>query len=185
MKPLNMIVAMTPDGVIAVDGKIPWRIAEDLKRFKALTTWHPIIMGRKTFESIGRPLPNRANMVVTRDVGSRGKKSDGTEWFNTLEDALASAERFASDGSHGFAPPPFIIGGGEIYALALPFVTRLEITYVARPEHRASPSSSNVTLFPFARPDEQVWIQASVEQAETESGDAISGVEYHAYERRK
>jgi len=69
MPRVTLIVAMTDDGVIGIDGQLPWRLPEDLRRFKAATLGKPVVMGRKTFESIGRPLPQRHNIVLTRQVG--------------------------------------------------------------------------------------------------------------------
>ncbi len=98
-----------------------WKIPEDLKRFRALTSGHPIIMGRKTFESIGRALPNRLNIVVTR-------KTDlviqGALVCNSLEEALEKAKKAAG------ADEIFIIGGGELYKEALPFTDRLYLTLI-------------------------------------------------------
>lgn len=97
-----------------------WKIEGDLPRFKALTTGHPIIMGRKTYESIGRPLPNRTNIVITRNPDF---KPEGVLVVSSLEEALGVAKE--KDSSE-----IFVIGGGEIYKQALPFVDRLYLTIV-------------------------------------------------------
>lgn len=97
-----------------------WKISDDLKRFKALTTGHPIIMGRKTYESIGRPLPNRTNIIVTRD---RTYKKEGCVVVHSLEEALSAGAALDTD-------EIFIIGGGELYAQALPHTDRLYLTLV-------------------------------------------------------
>jgi len=117
--PLALIAAVGTNRVIGVDGHLPWRLPEDLKRFKALTLGHPVIMGRKTHESIGRPLPGRRNLVVSRQ---RGLTYAGCEVTSSLEEALALV--------HGTDPLPFVIGGEALYAAALPRATRLFLTEV-------------------------------------------------------
>lgn len=173
MKPLILIVAMTPAGVIAVDGKIPWHVSEDMKRFKRLTTGHAIVMGRKTYESIGKPLPNRTNIVITRgDIDALLKTlapGSGVVVCSSFEDGLETAYKVDSD--------PFVIGGGEIYKLAFPHVTKLEITYVARKEEQGL-SGENVVFFPGLYPDPWLWRCVNVELAETPN------VEFMTFERR-
>jgi dihydrofolate reductase len=123
MKKLTLIVAMTPSGIIGIDGQIPWKVPEDLRRFKALTTGHAIIMGRKTFESIGRPLPNRKNIVLSRSMDTVVKHEDaGIVACLSIDDAL--------DVAHHGDDAPFVIGGAEIYAQTLAHATHLEVTYV-------------------------------------------------------
>ena len=116
-----MIYAMSPEGVIGVGGGIPWRYPADLKRFKRLTTGTTVVMGRTTFESIGRPLPGRRNLVVT----SRPLAVAGIEAVASLPEALARA---------GDAPLWFI-GGARIYAEAMAHVALIDVTYV--PDHVA------------------------------------------------
>lgn len=101
---LTAVVAMTPERVIGKDGGLPWRLPEDLKFFKRTTTGHPIVMGRKTFESIGKPLPDRRNIVLTRD---RDWSAEGVEVIHDPEDL----ERLS-----GIDGQIFVIGGAEIYA---------------------------------------------------------------------
>jgi dihydrofolate reductase len=117
---VTLIVAMTDDGVIGVDGRLPWRLPEDLRRFKAATLGKPVVMGRKTFESIGRPLPQRHNIVLTRQVGFSARDPAVTV-VTTLEAALQAA---------GDVPEVMIIGGAEIYQLALPLAQRIILTRV-------------------------------------------------------
>ena len=117
--PLTIIVAMSENRVIGREGDLPWHLPEDLKRFKRLTSGHHVIMGRKTFETLGRPLPNRTNIVITRRVGFAPDAD--VLIAHSLEEALSQA---------GPDSEPFILGGGEIYALALPLAERLEITVV-------------------------------------------------------
>lgn len=119
MAPLAMIAAMGSNRVIGADGKLPWHEPEDLRYFKATTSGHAVIMGRKTWEALGRPLPKRRNLVVTRQAGFA---APGAEVFATLDAAIASAR--VGD------PEPMIIGGGEIYRLALPRATRIHLTEV-------------------------------------------------------
>jgi dihydrofolate reductase len=118
---VSIIVAVSENNVIGKKGELPWYIPEDLKRFKALTTNHPIIMGRKTHESIGRPLPNRTNIIITRDESF---KSEGCVVTNSLDEALKIAKD--SDGSDEI----FIIGGGEIYSQAMDKVDKIHMTLI-------------------------------------------------------
>lgn len=113
---ISIIVAMDKNRVIGFEGKIPWRLPADLKRFKQLTMGHAVIMGRKTFESIGKALPGRTNIVVTRQKDYRAA---GCTVVNSLQEALKVAGK-----------DPFVIGGGELYAQALPLADRLYITEV-------------------------------------------------------
>lgn len=115
-----MIVAAAENGVIGRDGALPWRLPDDLKRFKQLTLGHPIIMGRKTWESIGRPLPGRLNIVVTRQ---QAYAADGCRVVASLQEALAVA-REAGTGR------AFVIGGADLYTLALPLADSIYFTRV-------------------------------------------------------
>lgn len=118
-------VAMAENGVIGREGGLPWRLSSDLRRFKADTMGKPVIMGRKTYESVGRPLPGRLNIVVTRDPAWR---ADGVETARSLEDAisLATVRMRCMAGIDEVC----VAGGGEIYALALPLADRLHVTHV-------------------------------------------------------
>jgi dihydrofolate reductase len=122
MKPLALVVAMSSNGVIGKDGGLPWHIPEDLKHFRQVTTGHAIIMGRRTWDEIGRPLPNRRNIVITRQTDF---EVSGAEVVHTLEDAIA----LARDGGDS---EPRIVGGATIYAQALPLITRFYLTVVQR-----------------------------------------------------
>lgn len=115
---VSIIVAMAENGVIGRDMDLPWHISADLKRFKALTMGHHIVMGRKTFESIGRLLPGRTTVIVTRQSDYQ---VDGAVIVNSLEAAQAAA----TDDSE-----LFIIGGGQVYEIALPLADRLHVTRV-------------------------------------------------------
>jgi dihydrofolate reductase len=116
---LSLIVAMSENRVIGVDGDLPWRLPADLKYFKATTLGKPIIMGRKTFDSIGRPLPGRRNIVVTR---RDNWNHPGVDVAKSLDAAIALVSE---------ASEVMITGGAQIYALAMDKVDRLYITEVA------------------------------------------------------
>jgi dihydrofolate reductase len=120
---VTLVVAIAKDGVIGREGGLPWRLATDMKRFKALTTGHPIVMGRKTWESFPRPgpLPGRTNIVVTRD---RNWQAEGAHVAHSLEAALEIAA--AAPGGEDIC----VIGGGEIYAQAIGRADRLAVTHV-------------------------------------------------------
>jgi dihydrofolate reductase len=124
-----LIAAVADNGVIGAHGAIPWRLKSDMQRFKALTFGKPVVMGRKTFASIGRPLPGRTNIVVTRDAGFR---KPGVVVTTSLADARAVA---LGDALRRSAADIAVIGGAEIYAQWMACADRLEITEVhARPE---------------------------------------------------
>ncbi|HKS19331.1 MAG TPA: dihydrofolate reductase [Bradyrhizobium sp.] len=124
-----MVVAIAENGVIGASGVIPWRLKSDMQRFKALTLNKPVVMGRKTFISIGKPLAKRTNIVVTRDARFR---SPGAMVTNSFADARAVA---TGDALRRFATEIAVIGGAEIYAQWMDCADRLEITEVhARPD---------------------------------------------------
>lgn len=114
---ISIIVAIAENGVIGDKNALLWNIKEDMRRFRTTTTGHPVIMGRKTFESIGRPLPKRTNVVITRGDAS----FEGCEVAHSLEEAIAM---FPAE------EEIFIIGGAQIYAQALPLADRLYLTIV-------------------------------------------------------
>ncbi|MDO5505544.1 MAG: dihydrofolate reductase [Pseudoxanthomonas suwonensis] len=116
---MALIAALDREGAIGRDNALPWHLPADLRRFKALTLGHPVLMGRKTAESLGRALPGRRNLVLTR---SGRVPFDGMQAVASLDQALAIA---ASDGDE-----LWVIGGGEIYALTLPLATHLYLTRV-------------------------------------------------------
>lgn len=115
---VSVISAMARDRVIGIDNRLPWHLPEDLRHFKRLTLGHHIIMGRKTFESIGRPLPGRTTVILTRDAGYRPPQCLTAA---SLEAALAAC---GDDGE------VFFVGGAEIYAQALPLADRLYLTEI-------------------------------------------------------
>jgi dihydrofolate reductase len=118
-------VAIAQNGVIGREGGLPWRLSSDLKRFKADTMGKPVIMGRKTWEGIGRPLPGRLNIIVTRDKAFR---ADGAEIAGSLQDAISLATVRAR--CMAGVDEICVIGGGEIYRQALPIADRLYVTHV-------------------------------------------------------
>lgn len=115
---VSIIVATDERGAIGRDGGLPWRLPDDLRRFKTLTMGKPIVMGRKTWDSIGKPLPGRHNIVITRQAGF---DVPGVTAVTSLDDALAIA---------GDVPEVCIIGGAEIYRLALPRTGLIHLTRV-------------------------------------------------------
>lgn len=124
---ITLVVARARNGVIGNKGALPWHLPADLKRFKAITIGKPVVMGRKTFESIGKPLPGRQNIVLTRQTGWTAQ---GVTVVPNLAEAIAAAGLDPRVRGH-----IMIIGGAEIYALALPIATRVELTEVdAEPE---------------------------------------------------
>jgi dihydrofolate reductase len=114
---MELVVAMTDNFVIGANGEMPWHLPADLQHFKTLTSGSAVAMGRRTWESIGRPLPNRTNIVISRQ---RNYDAIGGTVVHSLEDAI----RFAPE------QRVFVIGGGEIYKAALPFATALHITRI-------------------------------------------------------
>ncbi|OHA89792.1 MAG: hypothetical protein A3C70_00870 [Candidatus Zambryskibacteria bacterium RIFCSPHIGHO2_02_FULL_43_14] len=117
---ISIIVAHSRNMVIGKTNNLPWRLPEDLKRFKKLTTGHPIIMGRKTYQSIGRPLPSRTNIVVTRDINL---EIPGCIVVHSAVEAIKRAQEFDQE-------EVFIIGGAEIYKETLSLADRLYVTKV-------------------------------------------------------
>lgn len=147
---------MTPDRVIGLDGDMPWHIPEDLKHFRRVTMGHAIIMGRVTHESIGRALPGRQNIVITRQEGAT---FEGCDVVNTLESAIDMARQAGDE-------EPRIVGGGAIYALALPLATKLFLTEIKM-------DVAGDTFFPSYDPDE--WSEVDRREGE--------GVVYRTLER--
>jgi len=121
---ISLVVAMTENRVIGIENRLPWHIPEDLKRFKKITNGHPIIMGRKTYESIGKPLIGRTNIVITRQKDYRAK---GIVACSSLREAMDWASR--APGSDEIV----VIGGGEIFREALPLADRIYLTIVEWP----------------------------------------------------
>jgi dihydrofolate reductase len=121
---ISLVVAMADNYVIGRDNGLPWRLSSDLKRFKALTIGKPVVMGRKCYESIGKPLPGRPNIVITRD---KSYHADGVTVANSYDEAIALAT--AEAGQIG-ADEIAVIGGGEIYRLAMERADILHVTHI-------------------------------------------------------
>ena len=152
---LSLIAALAANGTIGRDNAMPWHLPEDLKRFRALTTGHPIIMGRKTWDSLGRPLPGRTSIVVSRQTGL---VIPGAMVVPSL-DAAIDAAAVAEGGEHAF-----VIGGAQLYAQALPRVDRLLLTEL-------EDAFDGDTAFPaFNRSD---WIETA-----REAGVSAAGLRY-------
>ncbi|ADQ17703.1 dihydrofolate reductase [Leadbetterella byssophila DSM 17132] len=118
---IALLVAVAENGVIGKDNQLLWKLRDDLQLFKKRTLGHPIIMGRKTYESIGKPLPGRTNIVISRNAGL---KLEGCTVTSSLEEALEVAQNLHPE------QEIFVIGGGKIYELATPIATKLYLTKV-------------------------------------------------------
>lgn len=162
------VVAVAENGVIGANGAMPWRLRSDLARFKALTTGRPVVMGRKTFVSIGRPLPGRTNIVITRDAGFRAAGAVVTHSFG---DAKAIA---TGDALRRFATEIAVIGGAEIYAQWMAIADRLELTEV-----HAAPDGD--TRFPPI--DLAAWQEVARERHPAGPQDSVD-FSYVTYRRR-
>lgn len=159
---VRIIVAMAENGVIGRDNGLPWRLSTDMKRFKALTMGNPVIMGRKTWESMPkRPLPGRRNMVVTRDDAY---EAEGAETFGSLDEALDAAA--GGDVS--------IIGGGQIYAQVIGHTDELHVTHVET-------VAEGDTVFPAIDP--AIWRKVHEEHVPAGEKDDFAS-RYAVYERR-
>jgi len=160
MTTLSLILAMTDAGVIGKAGAIPWRLPEDMRRFKALTLTKPNIMGRKTWESLPKkPLPGRQNIVVTRD---RGFRAEGARVVSSLEQALKVADETQTPEIP--APEIMVIGGAEIYRAALPLAHRIHLTQIHA-------DIAGDTIFVF---DPAPWRETAREDHVSEAGLAYS-----------
>jgi len=147
MREVFLVAAVAANGVIGAQGAMPWHLPADLRRFKTLTMGLPMIMGRKTFDSLPGLLPGRRHIVITRDGAWEG---EGAEVAHGIEEAIALAN----------APHIAVIGGAQIYALALPFARRIELTEV-------SADFSGDTVMPQLGPG---WRETEREPHEAEHG---------------
>jgi dihydrofolate reductase len=139
---ISIIVAVAENGVIGSDNRLPWHLPDDLKRFKALSLGKPIVMGRRTFDSIGKPLPGRTNIVISRQAGL---VIEGVVVTHSLDAALAAA---------GSVPEIVVIGGAEIFRQVLPRTTTIHLT-------RVHAGVAGDVLFPELDPAQ--WREAAVE----------------------
>jgi len=165
---IAIVVAIAQNGVIGFDGDMPWRLSSDLKRFKQITLGKAIIMGRKTFESIGKALPGRLNIVVTRS----GFEAEGTASVPDLNSAVDMARDWTRENN---VKEACVIGGGEIYKLALQHCDRLYVTHVM-----AEPDGD--TVFPvIAENDWDPVSHEAVPAGEIDSAETL----YVTYDRKK
>jgi dihydrofolate reductase len=152
---ISLLVARARNGVIGRDNALPWRLPADLRRFKALTMGKPMLMGRRTFEAIGRALPGRVNLVLTRDPAWR---APGAVAVHSLDEAFAHA---------GSAPELMVIGGAELFKLVLPLAEHVYLTDV----HAAIPGD---TEFPELAPEEWRELERSAHAADAEHEHAMT-----------
>lgn len=161
LKPqVSLIVAMSENRAIGRGNGLPWHLPDDLKHFKRLTTGHAVIMGRKTYDSMGRPLPDRRNIVVTRRADFQ---AEGVQVAHDINQAIA----LAGEGE------VFIIGGAEIYRAAMPYVARMYITLVHA-------EIEGDTFFPEYSPDDWQLVEQSDHPADEKHPHAMS---FEVYER--
>jgi dihydrofolate reductase len=158
---------MSSNGVIGRNNALPWRLAGDLSHFKRVTLGKPVLMGRKTWESIGRPLPGRANIVITRQDGY---VAEGAQVVKTFDEAVELATGIAGDAGAGEL---MVIGGAEIYRLALPRAARLYVTEVHA-------EVEGDTFFPAW--DRSEWTEVDRQRAPTAAGDTCD-YSFVVYER--
>lgn len=148
---VTLVVAATDDGVIGKAGGLPWHLPADLAHFKRVTMGHPIVMGRRTYASIGRALPGRLNVVVTRD---RTFAAPGVVVAHSLDEALTAC---------GDAPELMVIGGGELYRETLPRATRVHLTRV----HAAIDGDTH-----FPALDPEVWVEVARQERPADERNA-------------
>ena len=165
----TIVVAVSENGIIGRDGDMPWRLSTDLKRFKALTLGKPVVMGRKTYDSIGKPLPGRANIVISRH--SAAIAHPDAHMAHSLTEAVNLAEDIARKSGESEI---CIIGGGQIYAQAVDLVDRLCVTHVKT-------SVEGDTSFPVIDPT--LW--RATETIDVPAGDKDSyPTKFVVYDRR-
>ena len=157
---INLIAAVSKNWVISNNNTLIWKLPADLKRFKEITSGHPVIMGRKTYESIGRPLPNRRNIIITRDVNY---SVDGCEVTHSLTDAL----ELVKDSE------VFIIGGGEIYQQSMSIADRIYLTIVHE-------NFNGDTYFPEIG-DEWIKVKREDHQPDEKNQYKYSFIDYEKY----
>ncbi|OBH58085.1 dihydrofolate reductase [Mycobacterium colombiense] len=164
MTEVGLVWAQSTSGVIGRGGDIPWKVPEDLSRFKEVTIGHPVIMGRRTWDSLPakvRPLPGRRNVVLSRDTGF---VAEGAQVAGTMEDALA----------HGAGgPETWVIGGEQIYLLGLPYATRCEVTEIEIDLRRDDDDALAPTL-------DDTWVGETGEWLASRSGLRYR---FHSYRR--
>lgn len=150
---LSIVVAISENNAIGKDNQLLWHLPADLKHFKNITTGHPIVMGRKTYDSIGRPLPNRRNIVITRQ---HNLELPGVEVVNSVDEAIALCEAESE---------VFIIGGAEIYKIAMKHVDRIYLTTV----HRVYEADA---FFPVL--DQKEWLETFKEYHSSDEKNTVA-----------
>ena len=158
---ISIIVAVSENGVIGKDNQLLWRLPDDLKRFKKLTLGHPIIMGRKTFDSIGKPLPGRTSIVITRN---RNFSMENVIVVHNIEEAIEEAAKLETEET-------FIIGGGELYSSTLAIADRLYVTEV-------NTIISGDTYFNITNPDQWIETERTVHQTDEKHKFEFNFVDY-------
>ena len=156
---VTIVVAMNKENVIGVDNKLPWHIPEDLQHFKLVTYGKPVIMGRKTFESIGRVLPQRTNIVITRN---RSWQQEGVELYSSIDDAL---KKYAAK------PEICVIGGGDIFQQTIDLANTLHVTIIDL-------TVDNAEVF-FPKIDENIWQLTATQAVISKNGIHCSFNEYN------
>jgi dihydrofolate reductase len=161
---LSLIVAVAENGVIGHNNQLIWHLPNDLKQFKRLTAGHCIIMGRKTFESIGKPLPNRTSIIISRNLDFQ---IEGCITVDSLDNAISAAKNIENEEA-------FVIGGAEIYHLALPIIDKIYLTEVHQ-------TFEGDTFFPEI--DKNIWQEIHREDFETDEKHLVkySFVELEKY----
>ena len=152
---ISLIAAVGRNNELGKDNTLLWKLPADMEHFKKITSLHPVIMGRKTFESIGRPLPNRRNIVITRDVKY---KKEGVEVAHSLSEAL---DLFKEENEE-----IFIIGGAEIYAQTMPIADKLYITHIEAEDRSADSFFPEIISI--------VWNEISHEEHEKDEKNSLS-----------
>ena len=160
MSEIVLVLARADNGVIGKDGDLPWRLPADLRHFKAITAGHPMLMGRKTFDSLPGLLPGRRHIVLTRD---RAWRAEGAEVAHDVEAAIALAK----------SPTLMVIGGAEIYRLVLPIADRIELTEV----HLDAEGDASI-----AYPDAAEWRETA--RADHPAADGRPGYSFVTFARR-
>ena len=158
---ISIVVAVSENGVIGKDNQLLWRLPDDLKRFKKLTLGHPIIMGRKTFDSIGKPLSGRTSIVITRN---RNFSMEDVIVVHNIEEAIEEAAKLETEET-------FIIGGGELYSSTLAIADRLYVTEV-------NTIISGDTYFNITDPEQWIETERTVHQADEKHKFEFNFVDY-------
>ena len=175
--PIVSIVAVSKDFIIGDGNKMLWHLPNDLKRLKSITLGNPLIMGRKSFDSIGRPLPGRANIILTNKTNLKDDVKSEKYFVHSIEDAIIKANNWISEKfkkNEQSAKRIFIFGGGQIYKLALNFCSQIELTLV-------DINIKNGVSFPII--DEKKWEKKIIQKVE--GNDRYPSHSFWIYNRKK